>query len=206
MKRIIAATKNRHKIKEIEAITSQFGMNIISRDDAGVPDVEIPEDGDTFEENSYKKAYGIMELSGEITVADDSGLEVDYLDGAPGIYSARFAGEGATDDKNNEKLLQLMKDVPFEQRTARFVSVITMVFPDGKSVVARGTVEGHLAYELKGERGFGYDPMFIPEGYSETMGEISGEEKNRISHRANALKVLREKLREEFGDFEASGK
>lgn len=147
-----------------------------------------------------------MELSGEITVADDSGLEVDYLDGAPGIYSARFAGEGATDDKNNEKLLQLMKDVPFEQRTARFVSVITMVFPDGKSVVARGTVEGHLAYELKGERGFGYDPMFIPEGYSETMGEISGEEKNRISHRANALKVLREKLREEFGDFEASGK
>ena len=206
MKRIIAATKNRHKIKEIEAITSQFGMNIISWDDAGVPDVEIPEDGDTFEENSYKKAYGIMELSGEITVADDSGLEVDYLDGAPGIYSARFAGEGATDDKNNEKLLQLMKDVPFEQRTARFVSVITMVFPDGKSVVARGTVEGHLAYELKGERGFGYDPMFIPEGYSETMGEISGEEKNRISHRANALKVLREKLREEFGDFEASGK
>lgn len=214
MKRIIAATKNKHKIKEIEAITAEFGMSILSRDEAGVPDVEIVEDGKTFEENSYKKAFGVMELCGEITVADDSGLEVDYIDGAPGIYSARFAGfeglfpkegdEGvdSADEDNNKKLLRIMEGVPFEKRRARFVSVITMVFPDGKSIVARGTVEGHLADEPKGEGGFGYDPLFIPEGYDKTMGEISSEEKNRISHRANALKALRQKLQEEFADFD----
>lgn len=191
---IVAATQNKHKIQEIDAITREFGMKIISRKDAGVPDVEIVEDGDTFEENSYKKAYEIMKLCGKITIADDSGLEVDCLDGAPGVYSARFAGIDGDDEANNRKLVDLIKDVPYENRTARFVSVITMVFPDGESIVARGEIEGHIMLEAKGSNGFGYDPLFVPVGYDRTFGEIESEIKNRISHRANALITLREKL------------
>ncbi|MBR0455214.1 MAG: RdgB/HAM1 family non-canonical purine NTP pyrophosphatase [Firmicutes bacterium] len=205
MKTIVAATRNKHKIEEIGAITSKFGMTIMSRDEAGVPPVEIPETGKTFEENSYIKAFEIMKLCGQITVADDSGLVVDCLDGAPGVYSARFAGfEGLwpedaagidTNDKdNNAKLINLIKDVPYEDRTARFVSVITMVYPDGKTIVARGTVEGHLVLEERGDGGFGYDPLFVPEGYDRTFGELSQQIKNSISHRANALKALYDKL------------
>ena len=201
-RRIIAATRNEHKIREMEAITGQFGMKIISRDDAGVPDVEIMEDGTTFEENSYKKAYGIMKLTGEMTIADDSGIEADYLDGAPGIYSARFAAMDSEDDpeadsddsENNKKLMRLLQGVPYEKRTGRFVSVITMVFPNGDCITARGTVEGHILLEERGDGGFGYDPMFVPEGYDKTFGELPAELKNRISHRANALAALRDKL------------
>ena len=198
---IVAATQNKHKIVEIEAITKEFGMSVISRKDAGVPDVEIVEDGSTFEENSYKKAYEIMKLCGQVTIADDSGLEVDCLDGAPGIYSARFAGVDGDDEANNRKLISLIKDVPYEKRTARFVSVITMVYPDGRSVVARGEVQGHLLLEPHGGNGFGYDPLFVPVGYDDTFGVIDPEVKNRISHRANALKVLREKLMSEEGNL-----
>lgn len=193
---IVAATQNKHKIKEIEAITKEFGMEIISRDEAGVPKIEVVEDGETFEENSYKKAYEIMQLCGKITIADDSGLVVDCLDGAPGVYSARFAGVDGDDEANNRKLVSLIRDVPYEKRTARFVSVITMVFPDGESIVARGEVEGHLVLEKQGENGFGYDPLFVPVGYEDTFGVIDPEIKNRISHRANALVKLREKLQE----------
>lgn len=210
MRKIIAATRNKHKIVEIEAITRDFGMEIISRDEAGVPDVEIPEDGNSFEENSFKKAYGIMELSGEITIADDSGLVVDCLGGAPGIYSARFAAfpgvwptdeekaqdTDSPDDSNNAKLIRLMSEYPYEERTARFVSVITMVYPDGDTVVARGEVEGHMVLEERGGGGFGYDPLFIPVGYDKTFGELGSDIKNSISHRANALNALREKLTE----------
>jgi len=195
-KMIVAATQNQHKIREIEAITQEFGMKIISRDEAGVPKVEIVEDGKTFEDNSYKKAYEIMKLCGKITIADDSGLVVDCLDGAPGVYSARFAGEDGDDKANNEKLIRLIKDVPYEKRTARFVSVITMVFPNGETIVARGEVEGHLVLEEQGANGFGYDPLFVPVGYQETFGIIDPEIKNRISHRANALMKLKEKLQE----------
>ncbi|MCI9596586.1 MAG: RdgB/HAM1 family non-canonical purine NTP pyrophosphatase [Firmicutes bacterium] len=194
MSRIIAASKNKHKIKEIEAITSQFGMAVVPRDEAGVPDVEIQEDGETFEENSYKKAYGIMKLCGEITIADDSGLEVDCLDGAPGVYSARFAGEEGNDQANNDKLKDLVKDVPYEKRTGRFVSVITMVYPDGETLTARGEVEGHIVLEEKGPNGFGYDPLFVPLGYDITFGEFDPEEKNKISHRGNALQALKKQL------------
>lgn len=193
---IVAATQNKHKIKEIEAITKEFGMSIIARDEAGVPPVEIIEDGDSFEANSYIKANEIMKLCGKTTIADDSGLEVDCLDGAPGIYSARFAGEDGNDQANNDKLKELIKDVPYEKRTGRFVSVITMVFPDGETIVARGEVEGHIVLEEQGENGFGYDPLFIPVGYDITFGEIDSEIKNKISHRANALLKLREKLQE----------
>lgn len=193
--RIIAATKNKHKIEEIQAITKEFGMEVVSREEAGVPDIEIVEDGDTFEENSEKKAREIMELCGEITIADDSGLMVDALEGAPGVISARFAGEDGNDQKNNEKLLSLLLDEKPENRTARFVSVITMVYPDGKKIVARGECMGHIIYQARGDNGFGYDPLFVPLGFDKTFAELTGEEKNQISHRAIALQNLREKLR-----------
>lgn len=194
MKRIIIASQNKHKIEEIEAITKKFGMTIVSRNDAGIPDVEIVEDGETFEENSYKKAHEIMKLSGEMTIADDSGLMVDALDGAPGVYSARFSGEGATDKSNNEKLLALLADTPYEKRTAKFVSVITMIYPDGGKIVARGECPGHIITEERGEGGFGYDPLFVPDGYDMTFAELGSEEKNRISHRARALAELERQL------------
>jgi XTP/dITP diphosphohydrolase len=192
----VAATQNRHKIAEIEAITKEFDINIVSRQEAGVPDIEIAEDGTTFEENSYKKAYEIMKLSGMPAIADDSGLAADALDGAPGVYSARFAGADGDDKANNRKLLELMRDVPLEERTARFVSVITLVFPDGKTIVCRGECEGHIMFSESGDNGFGYDPLFRPEGYEVSFGQLPAEEKNRISHRAKALILLREKLKE----------
>ncbi len=195
MKRIVAATKNQNKVREIRQITDEFGFEIVSRDEAGVPDVEIVEDGKTFYENSYKKAYEIMKLCGEITIADDSGLCVDALDGAPGVMSARFSETG-DDKENNRKVLELLKDVPMEKRTARFVSVITMVYPDGRVISAEGKVEGHIMFEEHGDNGFGYDPLFRPVGYDDTFGVLPAELKNSISHRANALIALRKKLQD----------
>ncbi len=194
MKRIIIASQNKHKIQEIEAITKKFGMLLVSRDEAGVPEIEVTEDGKTFEENSYKKAYEIMKLSGEITIADDSGLSVDALCGAPGVHSARFAGEHAQDHENNEKLLFLLSAVPEEKRTAKFISVITMLYPDGSKIVARGECPGHILFEGRGSGGFGYDPLFVPEGFGKSFGELSAEEKNQISHRARALAELERQL------------
>lgn len=190
MKRIIAASSNAHKIKEIQAIMSKFGMEVVSRKDAGIPDFEIEEDGETFEENSYKKAYEIMKVCGEITVADDSGLMVDYLGGAPGVYSARFAGEECDDNKNNEKLIKLLYGLSAEDRKAKFVSVITLVYPGGETLVARGECPGRIIEAPTGENGFGYDPLFVPDGYEKTFAQLSEEEKNEISHRAKALEVL----------------
>lgn len=192
---IVAASRNKHKIEEIEAITKKFGMSIISRDEAGVPPVEIVEDGETFEENSFKKADEIMKLCGKITLADDSGLMVDYLGGAPGVYSARFAGEDGNDEKNNDKLLKLLDGVPAKERTAKFVSVITMVYPDGTVLSARGECPGRIITVPTGDGGFGYDPLFVPDGYDKTFAQLTPEEKNAISHRAAALVEL-EKLLE----------
>lgn len=196
METIIAASRNQHKITEIEAITKKFGMNIISRDEAGIPKFEIEEDGETFEENSFKKANEIMKVCGKITIADDSGLMVEYLGGAPGVYSARFAGEDGNDVKNNEKLLMLLEGVPYKERRAKFVSVITMVYPDGTCLTARGECEGHIIDAPTGENGFGYDPLFVPEGYQRTFAQLSAEEKNQISHRAKALVQLEKLLAE----------
>ena len=137
----------------------------------------------------------IHKLCGEITIADDSGLMVDILDGAPGVHSSRFAGEEGNDQKNNEKLLKLLSDKPLEQRSAKFVSVITMVFSKDKIVVARGECKGHILFEPRGENGFGYDPLFVPDGYKESFGELSSEDKNKISHRAMALQSLERQLR-----------
>ena len=183
MDTIIAASRNQHKIVEIEAITKKFGMTIISRDEAGIPKVEIEEDGETFEENSFKKADEIRKMCGKTTIADDSGLMVDYLGGAPGVYSARFAGEDCNDTKNNEKLISLLEGVPYKERRAKFVSVITMVFPDGTSLVARGECEGHIIDTPVGEHGFGYDPLFVPDGFQRTFAQLLPEEKNQISRK-----------------------
>ena len=196
---IVAASRNKHKIEEIEAITRKFGMRLISRDEAGVPKFEVEEDGETFEENSFKKANEIMKACGRITLADDSGLAVDYLGGAPGVYSARFAGENADDEKNNEKLLKLLDGVEAKERTAKFVSVITMVYPNGTTITARGECPGRILTAPAGENGFGYDPLFVPDGYEKTFAQLRAEEKNEISNRAIALKELERLLKEREG-------
>lgn len=196
MKRIIAASSNAHKIKELQAIMGKFGMEVVSRKDAGIPDFEIVEDGETFEANSLKKAVEIMKVSGEITVADDSGLMVDYLGGAPGVYSARFAGEECDDTKNNEKLIKLLAGLSQEDRKAQFVSVVTLAFPNGETIVARGEYPGRIIEVPTGENGFGYDPLFVPDGIEKTYAQLTDEEKNQISHRAKALEKLEELLME----------
>lgn len=200
MKTIIAASRNEHKIKEITAITEKYGMKVISRDEAGIPPFEIIEDGTTFEENSLKKAKEIMAISGQITIADDSGLEVDYLNGDPGVYSARYAGENSNDKKNNEKLLSMLDGIAYTDRRARFVSVISIVFPNGENLVARGECCGHILDREEGRFGFGYDPLFIPDGYQRTFAQMDEETKNKISHRAKALKEM-ERLLSERGEF-----
>jgi len=167
---------------------------VITKAEAGVPDLDVEETGTTFEENSYIKAEAIMKATGLPAIADDSGLETDALDGAPGVYSARFSGENASDESNNEKLLNLLRDIPDENRGARFVSVVTLCYPDGKTLVARGECPGTINRAPAGDGGFGYDPLFVPEGFEKTYAQITAEEKNAISHRANALRILKEKL------------
>ena len=194
MTTVVAATGNEHKLKELKAIMEKFGMNVISQEEAGFGGVDIVEDGESFEENSFIKADAIMELNGQIAVADDSGLEVDYLDGAPGVHSARYAGEHKSDVDNNNKLLKELEGVPEEERTARFVSVVTMVYPDGRMLSARGICPGKILFEPRGTGGFGYDPLFLPDGLDQTFAEIDQETKNKISHRANALKNLERML------------
>lgn len=193
-KLIVCASQNRHKIDEIEAITEKYGMKVIGRDDFGLPKFKIVEDGKTFEENSLKKAREIGMVCNQITIADDSGLMVDALDGAPGVYSARFAGEGCDDQENNRKLLELLGDLPLEKRTAKFVSVITLLYPNGRKIVARGECPGHIQFEATGENGFGYDPLFVPDGYDRSFAELTPEEKNSISHRGRALAELEKQL------------
>ena len=185
---MIAASSNAHKIKEIQSIMSKFGVKVVSRKEAGVPEFEIEEDGETFEENSLKKAEAIMKATGKLTVADDSGLMVDY--------PARFAGEECDDEKNNEKLLKHLEGLPAEDRKAKFVSVITLMFPDGNTIVARGECPGRIIETPTGENGFGYDPLFVPDGLSKTFAQLSDKEKNSISHRARALEKLEEILTE----------
>ncbi len=188
--KVVAATGNKHKIKEIEAVTSKLGMNIITKNEAGAGELEIEETGLSFEENSKLKAEAISSAAGLAAIADDSGLEVDFLNGAPGIYSARFSGENATDDENNCKLLELLTNVPDNRRTAKFVSAITLIFTDGRSITVRGECSGRILREPRGKNGFGYDPLFMPDGFDRSFAELGAKEKNSISHRAAALKKL----------------
>ena len=195
MMKMIAATNNSHKLEEIKAILKDKGKEVISFSDAGADD-EIEENGDSFMENALIKAREVFRLTGEAAIADDSGLEVDALKGQPGVKSARYSGESGAekDKKNNEKLKEALKEVPDNERGARFCSAIAAVFPQGKEITAEGYVYGKIGYEEKGEHGFGYDPLFIVDGYGRTMAELDSEEKNKISHRANALKEFVKKL------------
>ncbi len=185
--KIVFATGNRHKIAELSKLFASYGVDeLVSMRDAGFKG-EIIEDADTFEGNALIKARQVCKFTGEIAIADDSGLCVDALDGKPGIYSARFAGENATDGENNEKLLKLLEGIPFEKRTARFVSVIAAVCPDGREVVAKGVCEGIITTEKRGSGDFGYDPLFYYEPLGMTFAEMSEETKNGISHRGRAV-------------------
>jgi XTP/dITP diphosphohydrolase len=193
MERLVVATKNKGKIKEIKKVLSDMPFDVVSMNEAGI-NIDVDEDGTTFEENALKKAVEICKVSKNIVMADDSGLEVDFLNGAPGIYSARFGGPEATDEDRNIKLLNMLKDVPFEQRTARFVCAIAVAFPDGRSFVVRDACEGLIDFECKGNNGFGYDPLFFVEQYEKTMAELDMDIKNQISHRAKALAKMVKKF------------
>jgi XTP/dITP diphosphohydrolase len=192
-KTIIIASNNAHKVEEIKAILCAYNFEVMTLAEAGIA-AEIVEDGTTFEENAYKKAKEIMELTGQICIADDSGLEVYALNGAPGVYSARFAGEPMDYSKNNVKLLEELKNVPMESRGARFVTSLILMFPNGNIVKAEGYVEGKIGFEYAGNNGFGYDPLFIYPEIGKTFAELTSEEKNQISHRGRALAKLKEEL------------
>ena len=188
---IVIATNNAHKLEEIGDILNDLDYKIYSLNDVNLGGIEIVEDGKTFEHNALIKARTIAKKTKMIAISDDSGLEVDAIGKKPGIYSARFAGENATDEENREKLIKSLKNIPMSQRSARFVSAIAVVFPDGKEFVVRGTCEGHIGFEEKGKNGFGYDSLFIVDGYNKTFAEIPSSVKNAISHRANALKLMK---------------
>ena len=182
-------------MKEIRAILADLGVPVLSMKEAGIT-AEIVEDGKTFEENADIKARTIMELTGDVVLADDSGLEIDWLNGEPGIYSARYMGEDTSYDIKNSHLIQLLDGVPQEQRTARFVCVISAAFPDGRILHGRGTIEGIIGYEIKGENGFGYDQIFYLPEYGCTTAELPPEKKNELSHRGKALREIKMKLRD----------
>lgn len=182
-------------MKEIRAILADLGVPVLSMKEAGIT-AEIVEDGKTFEENADIKARTIMELTGDVVLADDSGLEIDWLNGEPGIYSARYMGEDTSYDIKNSHLIQLLDGVPQEQRTARFVCVISAALPDGRILHGRGTIEGIIGYEIKGENGFGYDPIFYLPEYGCTTAELPPAKKNELSHRGKALREIKMKLRD----------
>lgn len=192
--RFIAATRNKGKLEEIKDILAGLPITVTSMEEAGF-DMEIEETGTTFEENALIKARTICSAAGEAAIADDSGLEVDHLGGAPGVYSSRYGGEGATDADKNLKLLKALEGVPDKDRTARFVSVIAVAFPDGRSFTVRGSCEGYIGHRPAGTNGFGYDPLFFMPGYNMTMAEIPPELKNRVSHRAAAMRLMAEELK-----------
>lgn len=195
-RRIILSSGNNHKIKEIKNILKNLSFDVISKDDVGFKDFDVVEDGDTLEENAFKKALELSKLTKGIIIADDTGLFVDALDGEPGVYSARYAGEHVSYTDNNKLLLKNLEHVPLEKRTAFFKTVIAVVLENGVKLKAEGICKGKIAFEPRGENGFGYDPLFIVDGTDKTFSEMTDEEKNKISHRANALINLKEKLEE----------
>lgn len=193
-KRIIFATGNEGKMREIRMILADLGVSVVSMKEAGIS-ADIVEDGTTFEENAVIKAKTIMEMTGEIVLADDSGLEIDYLNGEPGIYSARFMGEDTSYEIKNAALIEKLDGVPEEKRTARFVCVIACALPDGRILTSRGTMEGIIGYESRGTNGFGYDPILYLPDCGCTSGELTPEQKNERSHRGRALQAMKEQLK-----------
>jgi len=194
--KVVLASKNQHKLVEISKITEKFGFELVLQSQLGV-DIDVEEIGSTFEENSYIKAKAVMEATGLPALADDSGIAVDALNGEPGIYSARYGFDPTLDDWGRlQLLLKNAQDIPDGQRQAQFVCVITMVTPEGQTIQARGEIHGQLTREPRGENGFGYDPIFYYPPMGKTTAEMTAEEKNQVSHRANALNVFYNKLKE----------
>lgn len=194
MKELIIATKNLGKAAEFQALFEPYGITTFSLLDfqESIPDVD--ETGTSFQENAYLKASEMAEYLQKPVVADDSGLAVEALDGAPGVYSARYAGEPKSDEHNNEKLLHALKDIDKEERSAKFICVLAFCFPGKQPIFSEGACEGSIAYEPAGDNGFGYDPLFIPKGYKKTMAELPQAEKNNISHRNDALRKMEKTL------------
>lgn len=196
--KLIIASNNAHKVAEIKAILGPFFSEMLTLKEAGI-NIDVVEDGTTFEENAVKKAVEILAAAPfvDAAISDDSGLMVDALDGAPGVYSARFADEGHDDEANNKKLVDLLKNVEYEKRTARFVSAVALARKNVPVLTAIGTVEGKILNEKRGDNGFGYDPLFYYEPLKKTFAELSADEKNSLSHRKNALSALYELLEKE---------
>lgn len=188
----ILATNNMKKLAEMQRILSPLGINVVTAKMLGITLEEVEEDGETFEDNAKIKARAACKATNMPAIADDSGLCVDYLNGAPGVYSARFAGEHGNDEKNNDLLLEKLEGVPMQKRTAHYVCAICCAFPDGKEIVVRGECNGNIGFERDGNEGFGYDPLFIVNG--KTFGRYTAEDKDKISHRGKALRLLTEEL------------
>ena len=203
MKKIIFATGNEDKMKEIRRILADSSLEILSLKDAGIH-ADIDENGKSFEENAMIKAEAISKMTGEIVLADDSGLEIDYLNKEPGIYSARYMGEDTSYHIKNANLIQRLEGVPDEKRTARFVCAIAAVLPNGEVLHSEGTIEGIIGYEEQGENGFGYDPIFYLPQYGCTTAQLEPDVKNELSHRGKALRAIKEQLRKycEEGAYE----
>ena len=203
MKRIIFATGNEGKMKEVRMILGDMGLPVLSMKEAGIC-ADIEENGKTFQENAVIKATTVHNLSkDDLVLADDSGLEIDFLDGAPGVYSARYLGENTSYDIKNTAILDQLKDVPQEKRTARFVCAIAAVLPGGEVLTTNGAMEGIIGYEIAGGNGFGYDPIFFLPQYGCTSAQISPEQKNELSHRGKALRLMKERLKEKLDQEKA---
>ena len=196
-KKVIFATSNEGKMKEVRSILEDLGMEVLSMKEAGI-EADVVEDGTTFEENALIKATEIQKICGEIVLADDSGLEIDYLNKEPGIYSARYMGENTSYTIKNQNLIDRLEGVEDEKRSARFVCAIAVAFPDGTTQITRGTIEGRIGYEEKGSNGFGYDPIFYVPEYGCTTAELSLEQKNEASHRGKALRMMKEIIRDKY--------
>lgn len=197
MTRIIFATGNQGKMREIKQIMEDMDVEVVSMKEAGIF-VDIDENGTTFEENALIKAKAIANEANAIVLADDSGLEIDFLDKAPGVLSARYMGEDTPYEVKNAHILELLKDVQGEERSARFVCAIAAVFPDGREFTTYATIEGEIAHKSTGENGFGYDPIFFVPEFGKTTAELSADEKNKISHRGKALTKMKEILQKEI--------
>ena len=195
MHRIIFATGNAGKVREIKMILGDLGMEILSMKEAGITADIVEENGATYEENALIKARAVAAYTDDIVMADDSGLEIDYLNCEPGVYSARYMGEDTPYSIKNANLLERLNGVPDEERTARFVCAIAAVLPDGRELTTRATIEGRIGYEERGEGGFGYDPIFFVPEFGKTTAELTAEEKNLVSHRGKALKLMKEELK-----------
>lgn len=197
MTKIVFATGNQGKMREIKAIMADMDVEVVSMKEAGIY-IDIEEDGATFEENALIKARAIAKETDAIVLADDSGLEIDFLDKAPGVLSARYMGEDTPYEVKNAHILDLLKDVQGSERSARFVCSIAAVFPDGREFTTYATIEGEIGHKIAGENGFGYDPIFFVPEFGKTTAELSAEEKNEISHRGKALSMMKEILQKEI--------